>query len=177
MGEELRSLMSLRQPGAAGRRSGRGFTLVEIMISLVIVVLMSAAFFVTFTGLTATDEIDRAAASLQEDLLLARSRAISSSVNQRISFLSTTQWRLQQYDDSAGTWVSFGNVRTMPLDTMLTDASYSNAMSNLVATPRGLYDLQGGATGEPYATVRSTKSTKMKSLNVAVGGAIEIKNE
>ena len=62
----------------------------------------------------------------------------------------------------------------MPPDTYLTSATFVNAGSNLSATPRGLFTFANSATGTPYVTVTGLGAPKTKSINVFVGGALEL---
>jgi hypothetical protein len=58
----------------------------------------------------------------------------------------------------------------------MTAASLTNAGTNLNATPRGLYTFLNGALGVPFLTIMALGTSKTKSINVYVGGALEIKS-
>jgi type II secretory pathway pseudopilin PulG len=156
----------------------RGMTILETVIVLMIVAVLASVMIITLSGMRAKDNVDRGAQSIQDDLLFIRSRAVSTSAMHRLNFTSTIEWKIEMY--SAGppeTWTQVGDIRRMPQDTYLTQDTFTNAGVNLRATSRGLFDFLPGATGDPYVTVTGLGATQNKSLNVDVGGAIEVKNE
>jgi Tfp pilus assembly protein FimT len=144
----------------------------EIVIVLVIIATLTSIFIATMMGLRSGDAIDRAAQSVYDDLIYIRSRAVSANQNHRLNFTSTSQWAVQMYNGTA--WSSVAPTRTMPGNTFLTNASYTNAGSNVEATPRGLFTFNNNASGRPYVVVTGTGTSKTKTVNVEVGGALEI---
>jgi Tfp pilus assembly protein FimT len=158
----------------------RGISLIEIVVSLVIVAVLTTVFIITLSGLKAGDNIDRATQSVQDDVVFVRSRAVSTNRNHRIRFTSTTAWVIEANVVGTSNWEQVGDVRQMPLDTYLDDNTWQNSLNNgtweIEATPRGLFQMEGGtqAISEPYVTVTALGASRTKSLTVAVGGAISI---
>lgn len=155
---------------AATRRSG--FTLVEIIIALVIIVTVGALFIASLGGAKSGDNIDRAAQLVYNDLVYMRMKAVSTNQTYRLSFPSNNQWKIEYYDTASSTWVQEGETRNTPSLSYFTSTSLANAASNLEATASGLYRFQNSATGTPYITAAATGLTKSKSVIVAVGGAL-----
>lgn len=148
--------------------------MIELIVVLVIIATMAGIFIATLSGTRSGDNIDRGAQSIYDDLILIRSRALSANTNHRLNFSSQTSWKIQMYNSTTSSWDDVGEVRNMPGDTYLDTASFSNAGSNLVATPRGLFEFNG-ANGRPYVTVTGLGATKTKSVWVEAGGAIALK--
>ena len=154
-----------------------GFTLVEVIITLAILGVLAGIFVGALRGLQSGDSIDRGATLIYNDLLIIRSRALSTNQNHRLNFSSKYAWAIEYYDDATTSWVQSGGNRTMPTDTYLTDSSFTNAGANLYATPRGLFEFQGITVGTPYVKVTGLGASRFKSIYVDVGGAISIQNE
>ena len=150
----------------------RGFTLIETMLVLAIIGVLGGVFMLSLTGLKGGDSIDRGAQSIYDDLIFIRGRAISANQNHRLNFYSTSAWALQAFNGT--TWSNISTNRTMPTSTFLTNTSQANASTNIEATPRGLYSFNNSATGTPYVVISGTGTSKTKSINLYVGGAIEL---
>ena len=154
-----------------------GFTLVEIMIVIAIIITLGAIFIVTLAGLGSKDNVDRATQAIYDDLIYIRGRAISTNRVLRLNFSSSSQWKVESQDPTTLVWSQIGDVRKMPGDTYLIPSALTNAGSNLTATPRGIYQFSGTSTiNNPYVTVTSLGATRTKSINVDVGGAIDFVN-
>ena len=149
----------------------RGYSLVEMMVVLGIILAITGAFIVTLAGARSKDKVDQVAQLITNDLLQIRSLSLSANVNFRLNFTALTSWRVEKQNGAA--WDIYSDTRMMPSDTYLTSASLTNAAANLYATPRGLFSFQGSATGIPYVTITGLGITQTKSLNVYIGGAIE----
>jgi prepilin-type N-terminal cleavage/methylation domain-containing protein len=151
-----------------------GFSLIEVIVTLVIVAILTTVFVATLAGSKQGDKIDRATQMIYDDLILIRSRAVSTNADHRLSFSSATAWAIQQYNPATTSWVNVGAPRTMPSDTWLTSTAFTNAGSNLAATPRGLFTFASGATGNPYVTIAGFGTSRTKSVNVFLGGALDV---
>jgi prepilin-type N-terminal cleavage/methylation domain-containing protein len=153
----------------------RGVSMVELVIALTIVAILAGVFIASIVGLKSSDNIDRVAQQIYNDLLTIRSAAITQNRNQRINFASAGQWRIEAFNAPTNAWIPMGDVRYAPTDTYLTSSSYQNALSNLEATPRGLFQFNSGAIGAPFVVVTGLGTSKTKSINVHVGGEIELR--
>lgn len=152
----------------------KGVTLVELMVALGIVATLAVLFVTNFTGLRQRDNISKAGQMLLDDILYIRSRSISTNSVHRISFTSNSQWRIEQ-GNGAGTWTVVSDVRRMPPDTNLTSTIYPAKATGLEATSRGLFNLNS-LSGVPFYTIESLGVSGTKSINIDVGGAIEMVN-
>jgi len=156
-----------------------GFTLTELMLTVVIVGIMGGLTIATVVGMRYKDALTRATQQVYDDLILIRSQAVSTSKTHRIRFISDTSWVLEYYNTDLSTpaWVEKSSTRTMPGSTNLMSGSLTNAGSNLESTSRGIFQFQNGATGSPYVSIETQGVTQTKSIYVYTGGAIEIQTQ
>jgi Tfp pilus assembly protein FimT len=152
-----------------------GFTIIEIIIALFIVVMLTGFFLYGIIGMRSSDKVDRGAQLVYNDIIYIRSRAISTNLTYRINFTSTTDWQVQVYDDGTATW-NLDKSNSMPADAWLTADALTNAADNLEATPNGLFVFQDSMVGEPYITVGATGESKTKAIEIFVGGAVSLEN-
>ncbi len=152
----------------------RGFTLTEIALTLAIIGIVSGLVIATLTGSLSRDDVDRATQGIYDDLIYMRSRAISTNLNHRLNFTADNQWKIESQDATTLVWSAVTDTRKMNTNTNLTSTTYTNAGTNLWATPRGLYSFQGSSSGAPYVTITTLGAGKTKSINVDVGGAVDI---
>jgi len=158
------------------RRNPHGFTIVEIMLSVTIAGILALSFMGAIVGLKSRDNIDRATTQIMNDVLMIRSRAISTGQSHRIRFQNSTSWLIERFDAAItpNAWVVASEVRYLPRQTSLMAGSFENAASNLEASSRGVYVFQNSGNGSPYVSIEATGETKTKSLHISVGGAVEV---
>ncbi|MEZ4705474.1 MAG: hypothetical protein R3A11_09855 [Bdellovibrionota bacterium] len=147
--------------------------MIELLVVMIAITVVLGGTMMTLSKLEEKDDLDQAAQLISNDLLFIRSKSVSSITEYRLNFTSKTQWQVEFYDDASGSWVVHGSLREMPVGIGLTDESLTNVGSNLVATPRGIFEFQNGADGDPFMILES--STKNVSISVDTGGAIEKK--
>ena len=140
-------------------------------MTLAIIATLAAVMVSNLSGTKSKDSVDRATQQIYDELVYIRSRAISTNANHRINFLTDDTWKVEQFDGSS--WVDSSSVKNFPSNTNLTSTTFANAGSNLEATPRGLFELNG-ADGDPFVTFEGLGYSRTKSINVDVGGAISI---
>lgn len=68
------------------RRSSRGFSLIELMITLVVLGLVLAISIPAFRGLSATHQLKSSVQNIAGQLRLAREKAIGTNVMQTVHF-------------------------------------------------------------------------------------------
>ena len=151
------------------------FTIVELVVTLAIIGTLAIIAIATLSGLKPEDAVDRAAQSIYEDLILIRSRSVSTNQDHRLNFVSASQWKVESYNASTTVWSQVGDIRNMPSQTNLTTSTFANAGANLTAVPRGLFVFSGSTVGTPYVTITSLGASKTKSLYVDVGGSIDLR--
>lgn len=72
--------------------NSRGFTLVEMMISMIVLGIMVAIAAPSFQSLIATQKIKTAATSLQSSLNITRAEALKRNTNVTLSPKTPSQW-------------------------------------------------------------------------------------
>ncbi len=164
------------------RNRDAAFTLVEVVVTMTIIAILAAIVVATLAGLRQGDSIDRAVQAVYSDLILIRSRSVSTNQDHRLNFLSTSQWKIESYDSATSTWSQVSQIRNMPSDTNLIGGptgtgagTIGNAGANLSAVPRGLFILAGTSVGTPYVMISALGTSKTKSIYVDVGGSVEIR--
>ncbi|MCB0327055.1 MAG: prepilin-type N-terminal cleavage/methylation domain-containing protein [Bdellovibrionales bacterium] len=151
----------------------RGFSMIELLITMVVIIGLISGTILSLGGLQDKDELDQAATQISNDLLFIRSKSVSSITEYRVNFTSETEWQVEFYDDATSTWTLQGTVRSLPSGIELTDESLVNVGSNLVATPRGIFEFQNGADGDPFLILEG--NSKNISISVDSGGTVEKK--
>ncbi|HLG20767.1 MAG TPA: GspH/FimT family protein [Bdellovibrionota bacterium] len=157
-----------------------GMSLIEIIIVMVIVAALASVFIITMLGSKSGDSVDRATQAIHDDIVLIRSRAISTNRVHRISFSSSSDWTVGANITGTANWEQVGDVNRMPVDTYLDNATWTTALGTgakwLESTPRGLFQFSSGAIPAPYVIVTGLGATRTKTITVDVGGAISIEN-
>ncbi|MCB0308047.1 MAG: type II secretion system protein [Bdellovibrionales bacterium] len=161
------------------RKHTNGFTLTELMVTMVIIGTLCGLLIATILGMRGKDAISNTAQMIYDDLITIRSRAVATARVHRIRFISDTSWVKEYYEstNSPPSWVQMGDIRHMPNDTNLIAGALDNAGGNLESTARGLFQFQNGASGTPYVSLEAKGSTQTKSIYVYTGGAIEIRTQ
>jgi type II secretion system protein H len=90
--------MSLITPHSALRTGRTGFTLVELVTTLIVLGILTAAAVPSFVSSLMYHRVESAAVRLKRDLELARQMAISKSTSYSLEFTSATAYRIPNLD-------------------------------------------------------------------------------
>lgn len=160
----------LRRNGFCG-----GFTLVELIITLVIVGLLVGVSLMTISGTLPTFKLSKASRELFNSMLMAKSKAVSLNKNYRLNVINSTSFKIQYYD--TGAWVDDGGITTLPPDISIPTSPFNyvtNCSTNLEFTSRGILNVLNGAQTNPFIIVKNTINNQQKSITVNIGGNIDI---
>lgn len=77
-------------------RRTRGFTIVELMITLALVAIVATIAVPNFTQFIRNNQLQAKAEEVKSFLLLARNEAISNRAQVRLEFNATSPWRIKR---------------------------------------------------------------------------------
>jgi prepilin-type N-terminal cleavage/methylation domain-containing protein len=101
-------------------RHGRGLSLTEVLIALVIIGILAATTVPTLSGWMADRRVKKAARQLVTDLQFARMRSLAEGVEYRISFDNADgSYNIQRGNQSADSdvWTQAGMARCLSVET------------------------------------------------------------
>lgn len=134
-------------------RPQRGFTMIELLISIVIVAILAALAFPSFQSMLANAQIRTAAQALHDGLQLARVEAIRR--NERVVFTKGTESGWVVSTDTSGT-----TVQTRPY----TEGSRS---ATVVVTPSAATKVTFNALGRVVANTDASSSIQRLEIDVS----------
>jgi prepilin-type N-terminal cleavage/methylation domain-containing protein len=152
-----------------------GFTLVELIVTLVIIGVVAAAAIMTIAGSMPNIKLDRGVRALFDSMQLGRSKAVSMNRTYRLNILTDRTFKLEW--DNAGTWTQDGMVETLPGDIVIPTSPFNyltNSLTNLQFTSRGLLNVLNSAQLEPFIAVKNINNNQIKTISVNIGGTITI---
>ena len=94
---------------AGTRRSRRGFTAIELMVTVAVVAIFATLAAPSFRQLIATQRVKSVASALNESLWVARSEALKRNDNVAFAFANAgsntvvADWKITQSSDGSGT--------------------------------------------------------------------------
>ena len=135
------------------RNSNFGFTLIELIITMVVVGLIGTILFVGWPGKTSL--VISQAAQLAQDLRYARHYAISHEISTRITFnVASKQYALTNNATSAAIILPGSAQNSSQLDTSFTLTLNNLANNYIIFDKDGLpYNTNGGSVMTSNATV------------------------
>jgi type IV fimbrial biogenesis protein FimT len=110
--------------------TGRGFTLIEAMVTVTILGVMIAIAVPTYTDIVAKRRVLRAAEAILSDLRWARSECFKRDVNMRVTFTIGESWSYSVNADPKGTDTQ---IKTISVDsfpgTTMTSANFRGGVT------------------------------------------------
>lgn len=161
------------------RKNIKGYTLIELIVTMIIIALVTTVAIVTISGIMPTYKLSRATRSVYNNMVMAKSKAVSLNRTYRLNFLSATSFKLQWQNTSVFpiVWEDEGDVTLFPSDIEIATSPidyFINAGTNLMLNSRGMLDIPGGVTIDPFIVLRNTVTGEEKSITVNYGGNITI---
>jgi type II secretion system protein H len=148
-------------------RSGkRGFTLIELMVTIAVFGILAAIAIPNFQTYMQQRRLNGAARQVMSDLMAARMKAVNENRGVRVFFFSNHQYRICDDADGNGT-VSDGEgtVETKNVQTNYSDVTFSAVTAN------PSFSRNGTASG---TTVTLTSPAGTQSVVVALTGRVRI---
>ena len=146
------------------RKRERGFTLTELMVTIVVFAILAAIAIPTFMSLLPGMRLNGAARQVMTDLMAARMKAVSENNRFRVFFIDNHQYKILDDDnnnnaENAGEWT-----QTKDIQNEYHDVTFSSS-ANPIYYPRGT------AYG---TTITLTNSSGSKTVKVAITGRVKI---
>lgn len=142
----------------------RGFTLVSLILTIVIMGLLISLGIPTFTTLMKAHRLNGAARQFMGDLMWARMQAVNQGNEFKVFILDTHQYKILDDDDNDGTADAGEWSDTRSIQTEFAGVTFS-------ATADPIFFPRGTATG---ATITFTKSGSTKTVKVHITGRVKI---
>jgi len=144
------------------RHHCRGFTLIELMVTVAIVVVLIALAAPSLRSYTAKKKVEGAAAELASDIQFARSEAVSRNKNVRITFGSNC-YVIHEFDAAA-------TCTSAPSSTVLRTVEIADATSVVLSPLNSLTYIEFDSV-RGLATFNSTVTT-LASISVQTGPSV-----
>ncbi len=161
-------LWTMRTP--QNSHKNQGITIVEIIITLVIVSLLYSIGGPTLTSLIKKKKLQRATDQLVTHLVEMRGRAATTLNTQRLKLENATQYSFEEFDGTA--WVAVGSQKSLPSDIEFRTFDVTNKATSLEMQSNGLPNFNG-ADPSPFVTViEMPVGTSRKGIFIGTGGDI-----
>jgi prepilin-type N-terminal cleavage/methylation domain-containing protein len=162
-----------------------GMTLMEIVITLVIIGILGAVSTVSLQHLLVKEKLDQVTNEFMEHLVAARSATVTELVKRRLKLESSTSYCIQVHDQGTDTYLNCNtsDVRNFPPGIAFRYDDYPTLASVLVFEPSGIPNFGGAppgnytnnpATSDPFITIKNQVAGTSKGISISVAGAIKI---
>lgn len=146
------------------KKRARGFTLLELIISISIAVIILAILAPELRKMMIRNRLNGASRQIVNDLMNSRMRAASQNNEFRVIFLDTHRYMIHDDDNNDGTINTGEGTLTKDINDSYHDVTFS-ATANPIFYPRGT------SWG---TTVTVSNSAGSKSVSVSTAGRIKI---
>ena len=113
---------SSNRPASRQRTSSAGFTLFEVLITMVVSGVIMAAAGTHMPVMLASFSLQNATFSVAQDLRVARQRAVTTRARARVAFSSDQYVRRRESPAGSGTYVNDGATEMLPAGVTVTVA-------------------------------------------------------
>jgi type IV fimbrial biogenesis protein FimT len=142
--------MPMRAPSCAGRKvRQRGFSLIELMVTLTVAVIMLAIGVPSFNSFTASQKVKAASQDLMSSLALARSEAVKRNGDVTVAPDTADAW--------AGGWTVKWGTTTLLHHQAVSGVTITKAASTIVYKPTGRPTVSSNFEVAGSSTVRCVK--------------------
>ncbi len=158
----------------------KGFTLIELMVTIIITAILVGITLSTYLSLKPKLRVNGAASQIQGDLMWARMQAVKQNNNFKVFFLNKTcninehqgsgsvdhVYQILDDEDGDGTIDSGETVIEKHIQTNYIDVTVASATADPIFHPRG--------NAIPGATIILSNSSKTKTVTVGSTGHVKI---
>ena len=164
-----------RQTAVSPSRLARGFTLVELMVTLAVIAILAVIAMPSMTALINNSRLNGQAEELVASIQLARAEAVRR--NARVTVCPSTNGTTCTANTAWSSWIIHGmdNTASPPVDDIIRGASanagiqVSGPAAGIVFRPSGLIDSQASITA---CMPTSQPSQNQRVLTVMISGVV-----
>ncbi len=120
------------------KESERGFTLIELIITVALMAIVAMIALPSFQGIAANGNLKAAAADLASDFSLSRQRALAENTMYRITVADTQNYSVEQCTNIGSACVDWNPPQTKNLGEFAGDITFTSAGATYVVQPRGI---------------------------------------
>lgn len=149
------------------RKREAGFTLAELMTTIVVLVVMAMVAIPVYMSMVPGMRLNGAARQVMGDLMAARMNAVKQNNEFKVFFGSpgANQYQILDDDDNDGTADTGEAITTKNIQDNYSDVTLSST-NNPIFSPRG------SATSLPTVTLQNSSGTK--TVTVSIAGRVKI---
>lgn len=148
-----------------------GFSLVELMVAVAIILLIALVGMVSFSALSSKKDLQAEAENIKQDIYVMQSRAVSGLRHQRFAILTNQSYRLEEDTTGSGNYTTFQQTRTFKPGIYF--YGYSGKETKLEYQPNGLPDFNG-ASASPFFSLTYPATGERKDFNIDSSGVVNI---
>ncbi len=120
------------------KESERGFTLIELIITVALMAIVGTIALPFFQGIAANGNLKAAAANLASDFSLSRQRALAENTMYRITVADTQNYSVEQCTNIGSACIDWNPIQTKNLGEFASDITFTSAGATYVVQPRGI---------------------------------------
>lgn len=148
-----------------------GFTLVELMVSIVVLAILTGIAIPSFMTLMPGMRLNGAARQVMGDLMAARMKAVKLNQRTKVYFDNSSQYRICNDADNDGIVVAGeGDVIDRNIQANYHDVSFASG-----TPPNPVFSPRGTATNRTITLEQTSGgSTKTKIITISIAGRVKI---
>ena len=159
------------------RRCGRGFTLIELVVVVFVLLMMVMIGLPSFNTMLAQRRLMGAVERVASDLRFIQSQAVRLGYNHQLSY-SSGSYTLQRYNTATSAWVSLGpsyspskDYTGVSLASIVDNAGAGNNVTAIVFRPQG----DVNPTGITFPIVLTVSApARTRAIQVTRSGSIRM---
>ena len=153
------------------RYTFKAFTLVEILVSLVILTTLITFGMVSLSSLKSKKDLQAESEDVKEDIYLMQSRSVTNLRTQRMNILSNSSYSLEEDTTGAGNWTIVVPSRSFRPNIYF--YGYTGKETKLWYETSGLPNFNNVSSSPFFSLIYSSTSEK-KDFNIDSSGVVQI---
>lgn len=149
----------------------QGFTLIELMIGVAIILFIGGVGMVSFSSMSSKKDLQAEAENIKQDIYVMQSRAVSGLRHQRFVILTNASYQLEEDTTGSGNYTVFQQARSFKPGIYF--YNYAGKLNKLEYQPNGLPDFNG-ASATPFFSLIYESTSEKKDFNIDSSGVVNI---